>query len=129
MDPERQGALGPRDGPRGVLDLVSGQAFRSLVVLAILIFSTACDNVEWGGVDVHVVRPTAALAETTPDNSGGKEEPGTFTLPTSAVLYMGARDSAGICLVPVGEVQRDSLLPFEDACGAAAAPAPDPPPS
>ena len=30
--------------PRGVLDLVSGQAFRSFVALAILISSTACDN-------------------------------------------------------------------------------------
>ena len=127
MDPERQGALGPRDGPRGVLDLVSGQPFRSLVAHAILIFSATYDNVEWGEVDVHFVRPTAALAETTPDNSGGKEERSTFTLPTSAVLYMGTRDSAGICLVPVGEVQRDALLPFENACGAAAVPAPDPP--
>ena len=114
MAPERQGALGPRDGPRGVLDLVSGQAFRSLVALAILISSTACDNVEWGGVDVHFARPPAALAGTTRDDSGGKEEPGSFTLPTGAVLYMGTRDSAGIYLVPVGEIQRDSLLPFRD---------------
>lgn len=82
-------ALGPRDGPRGVLDLVSGQAFRSLVTLAMIIFSTACDNVEWGEVDVHFVHPAAVLASTTPDNSGGKEEPGSFTLPTNAVLYHG----------------------------------------
>tara|TARA_B100001123_G_scaffold306597_1_gene342577 strand:+ start:24492 stop:24848 length:357 start_codon:yes stop_codon:yes gene_type:complete len=118
--------LGPRDRPRGVLDLVSGQAFRSLVTLAILIFSAAYDNVEWGGVDVHFVLPTAALAETTPDNSGVEEERGTFTLPTSAVLYMGTRDSAGICLVPV---RRDAFLPFEDTCSAAAAPTPNPLPS
>lgn len=57
MDPEGQGAWGPSVGPRGVLDLVSGQSFRSLVALAILISSTACDNVEWGGMDLHFVQP------------------------------------------------------------------------
>jgi hypothetical protein len=115
-----------------VLDLVSGQAFHSLVALAILIFSTACDNVEWGGVNVHFVRPPAALAETTPDNSGGKEGPDSFILPTNAVLYMGAPDSAGIYLVPVGEVKMDSLRPFHDeraAPGYRAALDSDPPPS
>ena len=77
---------------------MSGQAFRSLVALAILISSTACDNVEWGGVEVRFVRPPAALDGTTPDDSDGKEEPDGFTLPPSAALYMGTLDSAGIYL-------------------------------
>ena len=75
--------MGPRDGPRGVLDLVSGQAFRSLVALAILISSTGCDNVEWGGVDVRFVRPPAALDGTTSDDSEGKEEADSLTLPAN----------------------------------------------
>ena len=74
-----RGLWGLRDGPRGVLDLVSGQAFRSLVALAILISSTACDNVEWGGVDVRFVRPPAAPDGTTPDDSDGEEEPDSIT--------------------------------------------------
>ena len=77
---------------------MSGQAFRSLVALAILISSTACDNVEWGGVEVRFVRPPAALDGTTPDDSDEKEEPNGFTLPPSAVLYMDTLDSAGIYL-------------------------------
>src|SRR5205823_8556995 len=44
-------------GP-GVLDLLSGQAFRRLAPLGllagILISSTACDNVEWGGVSARM---------------------------------------------------------------------------
>ena len=98
-----RGLWGLRDGPRGVLDLVSGQAFRSLVALAILISSTACDNVTWGGVDVRFVRPPPARDGTTPDDSDGKEEPDSITLPTSAVLYMGSRDSAGLAAGPVPE--------------------------
>jgi hypothetical protein len=76
----------------GVLNLMSVQAFHLLVTLAILISSTACDNVAWGGVDVRVVGPPTALDGTTPGDSDGKEEPDSFTLPTSTVLYTGTRD-------------------------------------
>ena len=93
---------------------MSGQAFRSLIALGILISTTACDNVAWGGVDVHFVRPPAARVGSAPDSSAVPVKPGSFTLPTNAVLYMGDRDSAGVYLVPVGEVQKDSLLPFRD---------------
>ena len=71
---------------------MSGQAFRSLVALAILISSTACDNVAWGGVEVRFVGPPVALDGTTPGDRDGKEEPDGSTVPTSAVLYMGTRD-------------------------------------
>ena len=91
---------------------MSGHAFRSFATLAIVISTTGCDNVEWGGVDVHFVRAPAALVGSVPDSLAGKEEPGSFTLPKGAVLYMGTRDSTGVSLVPVGEIQRDSLLQF-----------------
>ena len=93
---------------------MSGQTFRLFVALGILISSTACDNVGWGGVEVRFVRPPAAVVGSAPANSGESSEPTPITLPTGAVLYLGARDSIGISLVPVGEVQEDSLLPFPD---------------
>ena len=91
---------------------MSGQAFRSFAALAIVISTTGCDNVAWGGVDMRFVRAPAASVGSTPDSLAAEEEPGSFTLPTGAVLYMGTRDSSGVSLVPVGEIKRDSLLQF-----------------
>ena len=36
-------------------------------------------------------------------------------LPTGPVLYLGRRDSAGLALVPIGEILVDSLAPFPSA--------------
>jgi hypothetical protein len=104
-------------GP-GALDLVSGHAFgRSAVLgatLAIVISTSACDNVEWGGVTLRMVPPPAAQFGAGPDSAEVVEEDGSFTLPQGPVLYAATRDSAGIYVVPVAEIVGDSLSPFRD---------------
>ena len=91
---------------------MSGQAFRALTALGILISTTACDNVEWGGVNLRMV-PPPQLAASAPDSTEAESEGG-LTLPEEPVLYLATRDSSGLALVPVGEITRDSIRPFPD---------------
>lgn len=70
----------------------------------------ACDNVEWGGVDLSVVPP--------PPKAG----PGLGTieaggLPQGPILYHVTRDSARLTLTPVGEVVDQELRPIEPGDG------------
>ena len=87
---------------------MSGQAFRTLTTLGILISTAACDNVAWGGVQVRLLSPPSRAAETPED----EEREAEFDLPTQAVLYLATRDSGGTALVPVGEIAGDSIRPF-----------------
>jgi hypothetical protein len=95
-----------------VLHLVSGQAFRALSALGILLSTAACDNVEWGGVQMRLVPPPEAAMSAA--DSAEAEEEGGFSLPEGPVLYLATRDSTGLSLVPVGEITRDSVRPFPD---------------
>jgi hypothetical protein len=81
----------------------------SLLILALLI---ACDNVNWGGADLTVVRPPPKAApppenDTTPVVTSSDEP-----LPTGPVVYYVARAGDRGVMVPVGEVESDSLRPL-----------------
>jgi len=89
---------------------VSGQAVRALTALGILISATACDNVEWGGVDFRLLPPPEAAVS--PSDSIVAEGEAEIELPTRPVLYLASRDSGGLTLVPVGEILRDSIRGF-----------------
>ena len=77
----------------------------TLVALIVLALS-ACDNVDWGGVDVAVVPPPPRGAA----GQGGDAESELGPLPTGPVLYYVRTDSAGGTIVPVGEIGGDSLI-------------------
>lgn len=79
----------------------------------IVISTTACDNVEWGGVSLRRVPPPAARFGA-PDSTEVVADEGGFTLPSGPVLYTATRDSTGVFLVPVAEIAGDSLRPFRD---------------
>ncbi|HUF11684.1 MAG TPA: hypothetical protein VMN78_01125 [Longimicrobiales bacterium] len=82
----------------------------ALIVVAL----SACDNVDWGGIDVAVVPPP-------PRGAGGQAadaEAELGPMPSGPVLYYVRTDSAGGMIVPVGEIAGDSLV----ALGAAADP-------
>ena len=96
---------------------MSGQAFRRSAPLGllagILISTTACDNVAWGGLRMHLMPPPDATVGVQADTAGGKESGG-LNLPKGPVLYAATRDSSGVSVVPVGEIAGDSLRPFRD---------------
>lgn len=84
------------------------------VFALILTVSTACDNVNWGGVDFAFVSP--------PPKTAGEEVvdapesvPGVAELPTGPVLYHARRlaDGGGE-LVPLAEIRGDSLVELAD---------------
>jgi hypothetical protein len=77
-----------------------------IVTLLMVIGVAACDNVEWGGVDMTVVPP--------PPQSGpaaGPMEAGD-RLPGGPILYHVTRDSAGTTMIPVGEIADGALHPI-----------------
>ncbi|MDX1674645.1 MAG: hypothetical protein R3314_07625 [Longimicrobiales bacterium] len=65
----------------------------------------ACDNVEWGGIDLDVVPPPPherERTEATPANG----------LPAGPILFYVHRDSARTTVIPVGQITEDGLVPI-----------------
>jgi hypothetical protein len=90
---------------------VKTRAFRRLAVLLIVSGASACDNVEWGGIEVRRQFPAPA----SPGDSSGALAGARDTiraLPAGPVLYLAERDSVGLKLIPVGEIFSDSLGAF-----------------
>ncbi len=66
----------------------------------------ACDNVEWGGLDVAVVPPPPKAGPTIGGIEAGDE------LPQGPILYHVIRDSLETTMIPVGEIVDDGLRPI-----------------
>jgi hypothetical protein len=93
------------------LDAVKTRAFRRLAVLLIVSGASACDNVEWGGIEVRRQFPApAAVGDTSNPVQSGRDT--LRALPTAPMLYMVERDSVGLKMIPVGEIFSDSLGAF-----------------
>ncbi len=78
----------------------------------ILTVLAACDNVNWGGAEVTIVKP--------PPKASGQPrpgvEPGAGRLPDGPVLYhVTAAGDGSARLIPVAEIAADSLLPVVPA--------------
>jgi hypothetical protein len=78
-----------------------------LPILFMVIGLGGCDNVEWGGVDMSVVRP--------PPTAGPLDEATVDVdrLPDRAILYHVTRGPERVVMVPVGEVGDDGLEPIQ----------------
>jgi hypothetical protein len=90
---------------------------RWLTIAVILTAPSACDNVKWGGIDVHLQTPPTraeaspgAAAERTDSASAPGQEAG-------PLLLAGTRTGDSATLVVVGDVEGDSLgaLPGDSA--------------
>lgn len=80
---------------------------RRAALAVILIALAACDNVEWGGARIAIVRPPAKGAGRAADTAREAER-----LPEGPVLYhVRATGAAGV-MVPVAEIAGDSLRPL-----------------
>lgn len=98
---------------------VARQAHRWLPALVIISALSACDNVEWGGAEVHLEPPPPTEFGAPAESEAATEEDGP-TLPTGPVLYVGVRDSVQTRLIPVAEIAGDSLLPLAGRAATAA---------
>lgn len=81
----------------------SARAAALLIVTAL----PACDNVQWGGVDVQTIPPppAAGTERAAPDAETFLD----LGLPTGTVLFHVIREPGGATIVPVAEVSGDSL--------------------
>ena len=84
-----------------------GRTAHTAFLLSILAAATGCDNVNWGGAELAVVPPPKVSG--TPETSGEEIEE---RLPEGPLLYYIVNNAAGATMVPVGEIDGDSLLPL-----------------
>jgi hypothetical protein len=73
----------------------------------ILTLLSGCDNVNWGGADLTIVRPPPKIRGAQPVATG--PEPGVERLPEGPILYYVTVDERGGTLQPVAEISGDSL--------------------
>ena len=81
----------------------------------ILLSAPACDNVEWGGVDVRLQPPPPVEVMAVSDSATAEAvevEPDLPPLPVGPVLYMGSRSGSRVSIRPVAEISGDSLIPI-----------------
>lgn len=92
---------------------MAGQALRRLATLVIIVAAPGCDNVEWGGAEVHLQPPPPV--ERPASDTSSVAEPDTTPLPplpTEPVLFMGTRAGGRVTLRPIAEIHGDDLLPL-----------------
>jgi len=86
---------------------------RWLAIAVILTVPSGCDNVTWGGVDVHLQSPPtqsvgAAVSDTTDTTNVGTAQ----AQPLTPALLAGTRDGASATLTVVGSLRGDGLRAF-----------------
>jgi len=89
---------------------VSAKAFRWLSALVMITAASGCDNVDWGGAEIHLVRPPSTAPDTGFVQDSVMSEPN-LGLPEGPVLYRATRVGDEVTVVPVAEIRGDSLLP------------------
>ncbi|MBI4546270.1 MAG: hypothetical protein HY703_13825 [Gemmatimonadetes bacterium] len=80
---------------------------RPLIGAGIVTWTAACDNIEWGGIDVSIVPPPSHSPTRQPGTEPGER------LPQGPVLYYVRPSDAQSTLVPVAEIAGDSLRPLQ----------------
>ncbi|MCH7891551.1 MAG: hypothetical protein IH921_08620 [Gemmatimonadetes bacterium] len=89
-------------------------ALQRLLLLGIVIVATGCDNVEWGGIDVSLRRPSDdRVSDPSPPDVEVVEDTVSDGPSLGPVLYMGYRDGDQATLVPVAEIRPEGLFPLE----------------
>lgn len=94
---------------------VSGPVKRSFATLLIVLAASACDNVEWGGVQMRLESPDGAAdsAGVAQEAAAEAREPEGPVLPDGPVLFSGTRlDGDRVALRPVAEIGADTLIPL-----------------
>ncbi|CAN5757871.1 hypothetical protein BH20GEM3_BH20GEM3_14670 [soil metagenome] len=90
------------------------RSFRPAVLLIVTVLA-ACDNVQWGGADLHVVPPPppSGMTEIEPD----AQEFMDLGLPRAPVLFHVTRGERGATLLPVAELSGDTLRAIRRPAG------------
>jgi hypothetical protein len=96
-------------------------ALQRLRLLGIVIVATACDNVEWGGVELGMSSPSDSLASnSSPEVAEVVESTVSESPSIGPVLYLGHRSGDEATLVAVAEIRPNGLFPLEGSGSAQA---------
>ncbi len=92
------------------------RSFRPAVLLIVTVLA-ACDNVQWGGGDWHVVPPPppSGMTEIQPDATEFMD----LGLPRAPVLFHVTRGERGATLLPIAELSGDTLRAIRRPAGVA----------
>ena len=88
---------------------MSAKAFRWLSALVMITAASGCDNVDWGGAEVRLVRPPSTTPDSGVVEDSVQPEPD-LDLPEGPVLYRATRAGDTVTIIPVAEIRGDSLL-------------------
>lgn len=93
---------------------VSGPVKRSFTALLIVLAASACDNVEWGGVQLQMESPDGPVDSVQAElDSLVVAEPAGPVLPEGYTLFAASRGEGDrVTIRPIAEVQPDTLLPL-----------------
>jgi hypothetical protein len=75
----------------------------------ILTLAAGCDNVNWGGADFAVVPPPPQSQRTPAADAAGPDSAVVERLPEGPILYYAVPSGAGGVMVPIGEIDGDTL--------------------
>lgn len=89
----------------------TGRAAAVLILTAL----SACDNVQWGGQEVRIVKPPPPEGTVQPTTT--PDEPTNLGLPRGTVVFHVVRGAGQDRIVPVAEVSGDSLRSIERPAG------------
>ena len=104
-------------GPRIIPDPKDRMQREPLLIAVILTVATGCDNVAWGGLELHLQTPSSPteLSSEQPDISSNLiEEEQSLEVPNRPILLAGARTGSTATLVVVGEVDGNPLRELPD---------------
>lgn len=87
---------------------------RWLLLAVILTVPSGCDNVTWGGVEVHMQAPPPQAEVAPPSLTEAVEETPPPPLPEGPILLAGTREGNLATLIVVGEVRGDAIEPLPD---------------
>jgi hypothetical protein len=83
-------------------------SFTRMLLYSVLVSTTACDNIDWGGADVAIV-PPPPRADALPASG---EDLAADPLPEGPLLFYVAPSTEGASMVPIAEISGDSLRPL-----------------
>ena len=91
------------------------KAFSGITGTVIICALSACDNVEFDGLQVALVPPPETAADTAAASLLGSDEAVApeIVLPDGPILYMGTRTGSRMSVRPVAEIGEDGLQPID----------------
>jgi hypothetical protein len=91
------------------------KAFSGITGTVIICALSACDNVEFDGVQVALVPPPETAADTAAAALSGADPEAApeIVLPDGPILYMGTRTGSRVSVRPVAEIWEDGLRPID----------------